>query len=157
MKVQVKQKTKWGYFYLVATEKGICALDWDKDPSVSISSSGNKHTDLAAHELEQFMKGKLKKFSCKLDFKEMGATDFQIKVWKQLLRIPFGKIKSYQDIAIALGDKNLVRAVGGANGKNRVPIIIPCHRVIAKNGGIGGYSGGIERKRGLLRLEGHNF
>ena len=112
---------------------------------------------MASKEIEAYALGKLKKFTCKIDFKAMKATDFQVKVWKSLTAISYGEVKSYQDIAISLGDKNLVRAVGGANGKNRIPIIIPCHRVIAKSGGLGGYSGGLNRKRTLLHIEGLTF
>ncbi len=155
--VQVKKKTGLGVIYLSATEKGLVGLSWEKNPNIKVSANGNEHTDLAAKELDAFAEGSLKKFSTKFDFKAMKATDFQIKVWKELLRIPFGSLRSYQDIALRLGDKNLVRAVGGANGKNHIPIIIPCHRVISKDGGLGGYSGGLERKRKLLKIEGHQF
>ncbi len=157
MFIQVEVKTNLDTFYLTATEKGIVSLDWVRNLDLPVAKKGNPHTDLAALELKEYSAGKLKKFKIKFDFEAMKATDFQIKVWKELLKIPFGKLKSYQDIAIALGDKNLVRAVGGANGKNRIPVIIPCHRVIAKGGGIGGYSGGIDRKIKLLSLEGLEF
>jgi methylated-DNA-[protein]-cysteine S-methyltransferase len=154
MEVQSQVLTEMGTLFLKATDKGLTGLSWVKDPELKVSTKGNEHTQLAEKELLAFTKGKLKKFSCKFDFGAMKATDFQIKVWKKLIQIPFGKLKSYQDIAVALGDKNLVRAIGSANGKNRVPIIIPCHRVINKSGALGGYSGGLDKKRKLLHLEG---
>jgi len=157
MNIQVKTKTKLGILYITASDRGITSLDWVKNPELKVSLKGNQYTDQAITELDYYFTGALKKFNCKFDFEAMKGTDFQVKVWKELLKIPYGKLRSYQDIAIKLGDKNLVRAVGGANGKNRVPILIPCHRVIAKDGGIGGYSGGLERKRRLLKLEGHTF
>lgn len=80
------------------------------------------------------------------------GTAFQVKVWSMLYRIPFGKMVSYQQIAKALG-RGCARSVGTANGANPLPIIVPCHRVIASNGTLGGYSGGIEIKQQLLDLE----
>ena len=157
METQIKIKNKLGIIYLSATENGLTALRWDKNPNLKISKVGNKHLTLASIELEAYALGKLEKFSCKFDFNAMKATQFQVKVWKALTTIAYGEVKSYQDIAISLGDKNLVRAVGGANGRNRIPIIIPCHRVIAKSGGLGGYSGGLNRKRTLLNIEGLTF
>ena len=157
METQIKIQNNLGIFYLSATDNGLTALNWDKNPNLKISKIGNKHLALASTELEAYALGKLKKFTCKFDFKAMKATEFQVKVWKTLTAITYGEVKSYQDIAISLGDKNLMRAVGGANGKNPIPIIIPCHRVIAKNGRLGGYSGGLDRKRTLLNIEGLTF
>lgn len=157
MKTQVQVKTKLDTYYLTATEKGLISLDWEKNPELPLSRKGNLHTDLARDQLMKYSLGQLKKFNCEFDFESMKATDFQIKVWKELLKVPYGKVVCYQDIARKLGDKNLVRAIGGANGKNRIPVIIPCHRVIAKDGTIGGYSGGLDRKRKFLNREGINL
>jgi len=82
------------------------------------------------------------------------GSDFQIKVWNELLNIPFGKAISYKTLSEKLGDKNLTRAVGKANGSNPVPIIVPCHRVINADGSLGGYSAGLHIKEKLLELEG---
>ena len=82
------------------------------------------------------------------------GTEFQQKVWQALTTIPFGTTWSYQDLANAIGNPKAVRAVGLANGKNPISIIVPCHRVIGKNGALTGYAGGIERKEGLLKHEG---
>ena len=81
------------------------------------------------------------------------GTDFQKKVWNALVNIPYGKTCSYKDIAIAIGNEKAVRAVGHANNKNKLPIVIPCHRVIGINGKLVGYAGGIDRKDKLLELE----
>ena len=99
---------------------------------------------------EYFYKGR-KFFSVELDLR---GTDFQKKVWNALLNIPFGKTASYSDLAIAIGDLKSVRAVGLANGQNPIPIIVPCHRVIGKDGNLVGYGGGLDKKEWLLRHEG---
>jgi methylated-DNA-[protein]-cysteine S-methyltransferase len=81
------------------------------------------------------------------------GTDFQQQVWAQLTQIPFGETRTYQDLALAIDNPKAVRAVGLANGKNPISIIVPCHRVIGKNGRLTGYAGGVERKQKLLALE----
>jgi methylated-DNA-[protein]-cysteine S-methyltransferase len=102
------------------------------------------------NQLQEYFEGKRKVFDVKLD--PMG-TEFQKRVWHELLNIPYGKVASYGDIAIKLGDKKTVRAVGTANGSNPIAIIIPCHRVIGQNGDLIGYAGGLERKKWLLDHE----
>lgn len=103
------------------------------------------------NELRLYMNGKTKGFQPKLDLSS--GTPFQISVWKKLLEIPYGKVKTYGEIAEELGRPNASRAVGNAVGANPIPIIVPCHRVVASNG-LGGYSGGIEKKKKLLQIEG---
>jgi methylated-DNA-[protein]-cysteine S-methyltransferase len=104
----------------------------------------------AENQLKEYFSGKRKKFELKLDWH---GTDFQKKVWKALLSIPYGKTASYADIAKKVGTPKAVRAVGSANAKNPVCIIAPCHRVITSSGALGGYSGGLENKKLLLDLE----
>jgi methylated-DNA-[protein]-cysteine S-methyltransferase len=94
--------------------------------------------------------GKRREFDLELDF---SGTPFQESVWKALREIPFGKTISYKQLAVMIRNPKAVRAVGSANGKNPIAIIIPCHRVIAADGSIGGYSGGIENKEKLLAWE----
>ncbi|SLC86236.1 O-6-methylguanine DNA methyltransferase [Mycobacteroides abscessus subsp. abscessus] len=106
--------------------------------------------DKLEEQLEYYFKKELKEFTIPL-FKE--GSPFQKKVWDILISIPPGKTTSYQEIANKLGNKNLVRAVGNANGANQISILIPCHRVINANGDLGGYGGGFERKEYLLSLE----
>lgn len=101
-------------------------------------------------EMNLYFKGELKEFSIPL--KPQG-TDFQKRVWKELIHIPYGQTCSYKELAIRLGDKKLTRAVANANSKNPILILIPCHRVIGDSGKLTGYSGGIEKKSGLLNLE----
>ena len=102
-------------------------------------------------QLDQYFCGKLKNFTCKLDLSH--GTPFQQKVWRQLTSIPYGKTQSYGTLAQAIDRPRAFRAVGNANGKNPLPLIIPCHRVIRENGELGGYTGGLDIKRFLLDLE----
>jgi O-6-methylguanine DNA methyltransferase len=81
------------------------------------------------------------------------GSPFQERVWRQLLKIPYGETRSYQDVAVKVGSPDAVRAVGTANGMNRIAIVIPCHRVVNKGGKLGGYGGGLWRKQRLLGLE----
>lgn len=103
--------------------------------------------------LDDYFKGTKKPFPWKL-VKLTTGTEFEKKVWKELWKIPYGKTVSYKDIARKVGSPKAVRAVGQANKKNPFPIIIPCHRVIASDGSLGGYAYGVEMKIKLLRLEG---
>ena len=102
-------------------------------------------------EFHLYFSGKLKKFSFKPDLRQ--GTNFQRRVWKKLTFIPFGETRSYQWLAAAIYQPKACRAVGNANGKNPTPIIIPCHRVIQKNGSLGGFTGGTHLKKYLLELE----
>jgi methylated-DNA-[protein]-cysteine S-methyltransferase len=104
----------------------------------------------AAAQISEYLMGKRKTFSIELAPK---GTEFQTKVWKALLSIPYGETRSYKEIAAATGNEKACRAVGMANNKNPIPIIIPCHRVIGSNGSMVGYAGGLETKKFLLNLE----
>lgn len=119
--------------------------------AVPLVPGSNNHLDQLKEEVENYFAGKLKRFRVKLRFP---GTPFQQKVWKELLAIPYGETRSYQEMAQAVGSAKAVRAVGTANGKNRIGIVIPCHRVVNKNGNLGGYGGGLRRKEFLLNLEG---
>ncbi|EAH9819240.1 TPA: methylated-DNA--[protein]-cysteine S-methyltransferase [Campylobacter jejuni] len=109
--------------------------------------------DLVKYELDLYFTHKLRKFSIPVLIQ---GTDFESKVYKALMEIPYGKIATYKDIAEKINHPKAFRAVGNANSKNQIPIFIPCHRVIANNG-IGGYNGGLEIKRFLLENEGVNL
>lgn len=102
------------------------------------------------NELELYFFGKLEEFSIKIDLR---GTKFQKECWNELLRIPYGETISYQEEAIQIGDKNKARACGMANHYNPIAIVVPCHRVIGKNGKLTGYAPGLEHKRYLLNLE----
>ncbi len=103
------------------------------------------------HQLDEYFNRKRKDFDLKFDWS--GAPPFHIEVWKELLKIPYGHTTSYSAIAEKLGDPKTVRAVGQANKNNNIAIIVPCHRVIAKNGDLHGYFYGLDIKRKLLELE----
>jgi methylated-DNA-[protein]-cysteine S-methyltransferase len=115
--------------------------DWQRDPG---------HFTAVKTQLAAYFAGEHKPFE--VDLLPEG-TPFQLKVWSTLLEIPYGKVVSYQWIARHIGKPGAVRAVGAANGRNPISIIIPCHRVIGKNGTLTGYGGGLDIKQRLIRLE----
>lgn len=150
-----KLKTKGKTLYLVASKDGLRGIFFHKQPVKSVktldrSTAEGRILSDTVKQLEEYFAGKRKKFDIALNF---SGTDFQMKVWRELSKIPFGQTVSYRDIAARIKNPKAVRAVGTANGKNPVCIIIPCHRVIAADGSIGGYGGGIPAKRQLLELE----
>lgn len=154
-KKQWKMKTPVGPLYLVATEKGLSGAFWsEKDIAYADHLRGNDpithHLMHAERELKEYFSGKRKDFNVVLDLE---GTDFQKKVWQQLRKIPYAKTISYQELAKRIKNEKACRAVGSANGKNPVSIIVPCHRVITSQGTIGGYNGGLEAKRCLLEVE----
>jgi O-6-methylguanine DNA methyltransferase len=102
-------------------------------------------------ELEEYFAGKRREFSFPLDLR---GTDFQLSCWRALLAIPYGETRTYADVARAIGRPHAFRAVGMANNRNPVAIVVPCHRVIASDGTLCGYGGGLDTKRRLLELEG---
>jgi methylated-DNA-[protein]-cysteine S-methyltransferase len=101
-------------------------------------------------QLSEYFDGDRREFELSLS---QAGTDFQQRVWAQLMTIPYGKTISYMQMAKALGDPKCIRAAGTANGKNQLAIIVPCHRVVGSNGTLVGYAGGLNRKRWLLELE----
>ena len=107
-------------------------------------------TKRAINQLKEYFSGTRKSFDLPL---EMNGTEFQLKVWNELCNIPYGETRSYKDIAEKIGNPKAVRAVGGANNKNKLMIVVPCHRVIGANDSLTGYAGGIEVKKKLLELE----
>lgn len=148
-------ESKIGTLYLVASEKGLCAVFWDKQDSplaTALDKSLPEHQVLAQAEWEitEYLDGKRQTFEVPLDIQ---GTDFQKKVWQQLLKIPYGQTLSYLELAKQIRNEKSARAVGTANGRNPLCVVIPCHRVIASNGTLGGYSGGLEIKSKLLDLE----
>ena len=104
----------------------------------------------AIDQLDAYFKGELTKFDIELNIQ---GTDFQKKVWKELVKIPYGETLSYGELAKRIGNPKASRAVGMANGKNPISIIVPCHRVIGKNGSLTGFGGGLDAKKTLLDLE----
>jgi methylated-DNA-[protein]-cysteine S-methyltransferase len=107
----------------------------------------------AAQQLDAYFAGRRRSFDVPLDIGDQHGTAFQRSVWRGLMAIPFGGTSSYAELAKRIGNPNAVRAVGAANGRNPIAIIVPCHRVIGAAGALVGYAGGLERKRFLLALE----
>lgn len=106
-------------------------------------------------QLDLYFKGKLEDFEIPISFDR--GTPFQQKVWQELCNVPYGKTVSYKDIATNIGNPKAVRAIGGANNKNPIVIVIPCHRIIGANGKLVGYGGGLDKKEFLLNLEKKNL
>jgi methylated-DNA-[protein]-cysteine S-methyltransferase len=133
-------------------EQGIVSVSFIENSRV-VYTGGAAHpaVEECVTQLNEYFKGKRKEFTVLLNPQ---GTDFQKKVWESLLLIPYGKTASYLDIALKVADKNATRAVGSANGQNRIAIIIPCHRVIGSNRQLTGYAGGMWRKKWLLVHEG---
>jgi methylated-DNA-[protein]-cysteine S-methyltransferase len=141
-------KTPLGIAKIVGDEKGISEISVLDEGN--ISKSIPKELKEVVAQLKDYFSGKRNDFDLKLNPK---GTDFQQKVWKELLNIPFGKTISYLDIAKKLGDPKVIRAAASANGKNPLWIVVPCHRVIGTDGSLTGYAGGLWRKKWLLEHE----
>lgn len=145
-----------GKLKLVASDKGLVAILWEKDSPRRVRLdelvADEQHLVLVetARQLGQYFAGKRKTFSIALD---MRGTRFQKDVWEALLAIPFGETRSYGQLAKQLGNPRASRAVGAANGRNPVSIIVPCHRVIGSSGKLTGFAGGLDAKAHLLGLE----
>ncbi|AZP04740.1 methylated-DNA--[protein]-cysteine S-methyltransferase [Jeotgalibaca ciconiae] len=149
--------TTIGPYFISDSGEGISYVEHVKDLenlSPIIATMEEKSTPLlekASQQLKEYFEGTRKEFDLPLD---TNGTPFQEKVWQALRNIPYGEVRSYKDIAVAIGNPKAVRAVGGANNRNPVSIITPCHRVIGIRGALTGYGGGIDVKEKLLRLEG---
>jgi methylated-DNA-[protein]-cysteine S-methyltransferase len=137
-----------GTIEITGSEKGIRSVIFLSDESVTETVPACLQDCVT--QLNEYFESKRKEFDLKLDPQ---GTEFQLKVWEQLKLIPFGKTISYLDLARMTGSETNTRAVGNANGKNKINIIIPCHRVIGSNGKLTGYGGGLWRKEILLKLE----
>jgi O-6-methylguanine DNA methyltransferase len=114
------------------------------------SSNSTELLEDAKNQLEEYFKGVRKTFKLPL---KLNGTEFQVKVWEELLNIPYGKTATYKEVAVNMGNENAQRAVGGANNKNKIVIIVPCHRVIGASNKLTGYGGGLDKKEWLLKLE----
>ena len=159
--------TPIGRLLLGASERGVCLLEFGDRETLDdhLATVGRRlgctatwadHPHLARlrDELAGYFAGRLRGFSVPLVYPGSG---FQVHVWNGLLRIPYGETRSYEQLAQELGAPGAQRAVGHANGQNPIAIVIPCHRVVAKDGGLGGYGGGLRRKRWLLEVEGRGM
>jgi len=162
----IRFTTPLGPMFCCATEQGVCLLEFTdrrmletefKDLchrlNAVILPGNNTHLEQVQVEVDEYFSAKRRVFSVAL---HTPGTEFQQHAWKSLQDIPYGETRSYSQQAVALGNPKAVRAVGSANGQNRVGIIIPCHRVIAANGKLAGYGGGLHRKQWLLDFESKN-
>lgn len=146
-------KTPIGIAKIVGNDSGISEISvLDNNSSVKINTQKEIPTCLekCANQLDEYFNGNRKHFNLKLNPQ---GTDFQQKVWKELLNIPYGKTTTYTQQTKRLGDLKAIRAVANANGKNPLWIVIPCHRVIGTDGSLTGYAGGVWRKKWLLEHE----
>jgi methylated-DNA-[protein]-cysteine S-methyltransferase len=145
---KVYYKSEVGIIQITSSEEAITGIDF-------VEKEGEA-TEIpvllqeAYNQLDEYFHGKRKDFDLKL---QIEGTDFQKKVWKALTDIPYGEVVTYKDIAIAVGNVKAVRAVGNSNNKNKIAIVIPCHRVIGSNGKLVGYAGGLHFKEWLLQHE----
>jgi methylated-DNA-[protein]-cysteine S-methyltransferase len=154
--VQYLMKSKITPLYLIASDEGLEGIFFEKQkiPLVKTLAADQKSSEILKQtqfQLEEYFAGKRTEFDLPLKF---SGTPFQKKVWNQLSKIPYGKTCAYREVAKKIKNEKAVRAVGSANGKNPFCIVIPCHRVIAADGTLGGYAGGLEIKSKLLELEG---
>lgn len=144
-----------GQLKLIGDDRGLAAILWENDNPKRVrlqSREDNSHPVLAEAEqqLNEYFSGKRKSFSLSLN---PVGTEFQKKVWAALREIPFGETRSYGELAKQIGNGNASRAVGAANGKNPISIIVPCHRVIGSSGKLTGFAGGLKAKQILLDHE----
>jgi len=149
--------------YVAATDKGLCCVTLPNEPWETLTRFIGRHYPEAAlerndqyiapfaQELSAYLNGRLRQFTIPLDIK---GTPFQLAVWDVLRQIPYGELATYGEIAAQLKKPTASRAVGAAVGANPVPPVIPCHRVVGKDGRLTGYRGGLDVKAALLRLEG---
>lgn len=146
--------TPLGRLHIVVSDDALCHIYFPTEKWTERHKRDPKHPliILAKTQLAEYFAGDRRIFDLPLSPE---GTDFQKKVWNTLRRIPYGKTWNYAEEAKRVGKANASRAVGSANGKNPLPIVIPCHRVVPKSGGFGGYSGGVHRKTLLLKLEQH--
>ena len=144
-------KTSIGYLKVSASETGISKVDLLKEKPIITEEKINQHTKQAIEELQEYFRGTRKEFTVNVDWE--GYSDFYKSVWSYLVNIPFGQTRSYGDIAKYLENPGASRAVGLANGKNPILIIVPCHRVIGSNGSLTGFASGVDIKQQLLFVE----
>ena len=157
-----------GPLFLAASNRGLVALEFDarlpgqqsirpnprhlrEEQQGVVFEDAPRRMQGYTNELEEYFAGKRREFTFPLDLR---GTEFQLACWRALLAIPYGETRTYADVARAVGKPNAFRAVGMANNRNPVAIVVPCHRVIASDGTLCGYGGGLDLKRKLLELEG---
>jgi methylated-DNA-[protein]-cysteine S-methyltransferase len=142
-----------GKLSILASKKGLHAILWPVDQNdIAKIRRDDEHPVVkeTVRQLREYFAKKRTRFELPLAW---DGTPFQVRAWKELARIPYGETISYQEQARRMGDEKKARAVGGANGRNPISIVVPCHRVIAKDGDLSGFGGGVEQKKILIELE----
>ncbi|WP_040208843.1 methylated-DNA--[protein]-cysteine S-methyltransferase [Neobacillus jeddahensis] len=149
---KVDYQSPVGVLEIIATEEVICSILFsEQDSPVNRIQEGTPEVLKECYQqLDQYFKGERRTFTFPYQFE---GTDFQKKVWNALKKVPYGQTDSYKNLAVAIGNEKAVRALGSANGKNKLSIVIPCHRIIGANGKLIGYAGGLWRKEWLLQHE----
>jgi methylated-DNA-[protein]-cysteine S-methyltransferase len=157
-------QTEWGWIELAVSENGITSIVLPRSNRASrMNGQAPKNllepdataTSILAEaqaELIDYLEGKRRDFTVPVDMSQ--GTAFQRRVWRAILRVPYGRVRSYQWVAEKVGGKQYARAVGMALGANPVPIVVPCHRIVSHDGSLGGFGCGLPMKRRLLKLEG---
>lgn len=143
-------ETPIGYLEISASPEGVSSIVFSEGVRLDTVVK-SAMTESCRTQLREYFEGRRRVFDLPLAPK---GTDFQQSVWRSLQTTPYGKTASYRDIALSINNPKAVRAVGAANGKNPISIVVPCHRIIGSNGTMTGYAGGLERKRWLLKHEG---
>jgi methylated-DNA-[protein]-cysteine S-methyltransferase len=151
--------TPFGNFIAEYSENGLAGLNFPNGKSESSHNAGEQKTSPKVRDWHRLTEMTLKKMlsgekPAKFPPLDLQGTEFQKSVWREMLKIPYGKTKSYGEIAQAVGKPKAVRAVGGACGANSIPVLVPCHRVLAANNKIGGFGSGLGWKCKLLEIEG---
>ncbi len=154
--------TPFGAMACASSERGLCFIELPRASGRGIAgwvrrfapdariAKGYAPNRLAIAQIQDYLAGKREEFRVELDLR---ATGFQIRVYAALLEIPYGEVRSYGEIAAAIGEPGAARAVGAAAGSNPLPLVVPCHRVVASGGKLGGFGGGVGLKKRLLALE----
>jgi len=151
--------TVWGWVRVWASDRGVTRVEWPRPCPVTSSSAAQDGTSQAVEiarraweEIAAYLRGERPQFSVPLDWS--GYTHFQRRVWRACRSVGYGQTCTYGELAALVGNRRAARAVGQALARNPTPILVPCHRVLASGGGLGGFGGGLEMKRRLLLLEG---
>ncbi|MFD2446944.1 methylated-DNA--[protein]-cysteine S-methyltransferase [Bacillus sp. CGMCC 1.16607] len=141
-----------GMIEIIGTSEAICSILFSERDTVvnDLQEETPEVLEQCRDQLDQYFKGELHEFTFPYTFE---GTNFQKTVWNALINIPYAETGSYKDIAVSIGNEKAIRAVGSANGKNKLSIVIPCHRIIGSNGTLTGYAGGLWRKEWLLNHE----
>jgi len=148
-------ETELGRLFLASTDRGLCLLDLHESAARGRLARSQELVEdraglaSAASQLQEYARGERHEFQLELD---LVGSEFELRVWNALRAIPWGRTRTYGEIARAIGDPGAARAVGRANGRNPLPIVVPCHRVLSGTG-LGGFSAGLEWKQRLLALE----